>query len=103
MTKNDAITFHHYCFRPHAAKPARNYLEYSPHIPDLSFPLPSDYQLFWPMQKVLTGNGAHQNAIKNWFDSFLAAKPPLFFWDGVHKLPERWDTLSNIVVLVFLK
>ena len=97
MTKNDAITFHHYCFRPHAAKPARNYLEYSPYIPDLTSTLPSDYLT------VLTGNGAHQNAIKNWLNSFLAAKPPQFFWDGVHKLLERWNTLSNTVVHGFLK
>ena len=31
--------------------------------------------------------------IKNWLDSFLAAKPAHFFWDGIHKLTERWEKI----------
>ena len=30
-----------------------------------------------------------EQGIKNWLDSFLAAKPAQFFWDGIHKLPGR--------------
>ena len=32
-----------------------------------------------------------EQGIKNWLDSFSAAKPAQFFWDGIHKLPERWE------------
>ena len=32
-----------------------------------------------------------EQGIKNWLDSFLAAKPAQFFRDGIHKLPERWE------------
>ena len=53
-----------------------------------------------------------EQGIKNCLDSFLAAKPAQFFWDGIHKLPERWEKvidsdgqyfLNNTIVHVFLK
>ena len=31
-----------------------------------------------------------------WLDSFLAAKPEQFFWNGIHKLPERWEKLRAL-------
>ena len=53
---------------------------------------PSDYHLFRSMQNALTGiRFTSEQGIKNWLDSFLAAKPAQFFLDGIHKLPERWE------------
>ena len=53
---------------------------------------PSDYHLFRSIQNALTGiRITSEQGIKNSLDSFLAAKPAQFFWDGIHKLPERWE------------
>ena len=71
----------------------------------------ADYHLFRSMQNALTGiRFTSEQGIKNWLDSFLATKLAQFFWDGVHKLPERWEkselqmgnTLNNTIVRVFL-
>ena len=116
-TRHEAIIFHHDNARPLVAIPVKNYLENSewevlPHPsyrPDLA---PSDYHLFQSMQNGLTGiRFTSEQGIKNWLNSFLAAKPAQFFWDGIHKLPERWEkviasmgsTLNNTIVHVFLK
>ena len=57
--------------------------------PDLA---PSDYHLFQSMQNALTGKWfTSEQGIKNWLNSFLAAKPAQFCWDGIHKLPERCE------------
>ena len=96
-TRHEAIIFHHYNARPHVAIPVKNYFENSgwkvlphpPYNPDLA---PSDYHLFQSMQNALTEiRFTSEQGIKNWLDSFLAAKPSRFFWDGIHKLPERWE------------
>ena len=48
--------------------------------------------LFRSMQNALAGiRFTWEQGIKNWLDSFLAAKPAKFFWDGVHKLREKWE------------
>ena len=42
------------------------------------------------MQNALTGiRFTSEQGIKNWIDSFLAAKAAQFFWDEIHKMPER--------------
>ena len=96
-TRHEAIIFHHGNTWPHVAIPVKNYLENSgwedlpqpPHSPDLA---PSDYHLFRSIQNALTGiRFTSEQGIRNWLDSFLAAKPAQFFWDGNHKLPGRWE------------
>ena len=62
-----------------------------PYSPDLA---PSDYHLFRSVKNALTGiRFTSEQGIKNWLDSFLAAKPAQSFWDGIHKLPERWEKI----------
>ena len=94
-TRHEAIIYHHDNARPQV----KNYLKSSgwevilhpPYSPDLA---PCDYHLFWSMQNALTGiRFTSEQGIKNWLDSFLAAKPEQFFWDGIHKLPEKWEKI----------
>lgn len=99
-TRHESIIFHHDNARPHVSRPVQNYLENSgwevlphpPYSPDIA---PSDYYLFRSMQNALTGiRFTSEQGIKNWLDSFFTTKPEKFFWDGIHKLPERW---ANVV------
>lgn len=99
-TRHESIIFHDDNARPHRAQPVKNYVEnvgweslpHPPYSPDLA---PSDYHLFRSMQNALSGiRFTSVDGIKKWLDSFLAAKPAQFFWDGIHKLPERW---ANVV------
>ena len=96
-TRHEAIIFHHENARPHVAIPVKNYLENSgwevlPHPPYSLNLAPSNYHLFRSMQNALTGiRFISEQGIKNWLDSFVAAKPAQFFWDGKHKLPETWE------------
>ena len=95
-TRHEAIIFNYDNARPHVAIPVKNYLENSgwevlphpPYSPDLAT---SDYHLFRSMPNALTGiRFTSEQGIKNWLDSFLANNPAQFFWDGIHKFPERW-------------
>lgn len=96
-TRHEGLIFHHDNARPHIEKSVKNYLENSgwevlphpPYSPDLA---PSDYHLFRSMQNALTGiRFTSVEEIKNWLDNWLASKTEKFFWDGIHKLPERWE------------
>ena len=94
-TRHEAIIFHHDNACPHVAIPVKNYLENRgwevlPHPPYSLDLAPSDYHLFRLMQNAFTEiRFTSEQGIKNWLDSSLAAKPAQFFWDGIHKLPER--------------
>ena len=94
-TRHEEIIFHRDNARPYVAISVENYMENSgwevpphpPYSPDLAL---SDYHLFRSMQNALTGiRFTSEQGIKNWLDSFLAAKLAQFFWDGIHKFPER--------------
>ena len=96
-TRHEAIIFHHENARPHVAIPVKNYLEHSgwevlPHLPYSPDLASSDYHSFRSMQNALTGIWfTSEQGIKNWLDSFLAAKPMQCFWDRIHKFPEIWE------------
>ena len=96
-TRREVIIFHHDNARPHVAISVKKNLENSgwevlPHPPYSADLAPSDYHLFRSMQNALTRiRFTLEQGIKNWLDSLLAAKPAQFFWDGIHKLPERWE------------
>ena len=96
-TKHESIFFIDDSAQPHRAKPVQNYVEtvgpeVLPHplySPDLA---QSEYHLFRSMQNALTGvRFTLPDDVKNWLDSYLAAKTAQFFWEGIHKLPERWE------------
>lgn len=61
-SRHESVIFHHDNARPHIAKPVKNYLRFT-----------------------------SEQDIKNWLDRFFATNPENFFWDGIHKLPERWS------------
>ena len=96
-TRHEAITFHHDNARHHVAIPVQNYLENSgwnvlPHLPYSPDHAAFDYHLFRSMQNALSGiRFTSEQGIKNWLDSFMAAKPAQFFRDGIHEFPERWQ------------
>lgn len=82
----------------HFVRPVKNYLENSswkilphpPYSPDFD---PSDHHLFRSIQNAHTGLRSSEQGINNSVDSFLAAKPAQFFWNGIHKLPESWENV----------
>lgn len=83
--------------RPHVEKTVKNYLEtikwdvlpHAAYSPDLA---PSDYHLFRLMQNALQDvQFKSYEEVKKWIDEWIAAKPEKFFYDGIHKLPERWS------------
>lgn len=98
-TRHESIIFQDDNARPHRTEPVKNYVEnvgweslpHPPYSPDLA---PSDYHLFRSMQNLLTGiRFTSVDGIKKWLDSFLGGKQEQFFWDGIHKLPERWENV----------
>lgn len=84
---HESLIFHHENVRPHAKTFLENrgweVLTDPPNSPDLA---PSNYHKIRSMQNALTGICFTSiDQIKNWLDSFLAAK-----WDGINELPQKW-------------
>ena len=81
----------------HKAKPVQGKLKslrwqvlpHPPYSPDLA---PSDYHLFSSMEHAF--NEQHfktSEEVENWVSEWFASKDEQFFWQGIHKLPERWS------------
>ena len=63
---------------PHAA--------YSPEL------APSDFHLFASMGHALSEQHfTSYEDVQQWLHNWFASKEEQFFWQGVHKLPERWE------------
>ncbi|EFN76871.1 Histone-lysine N-methyltransferase SETMAR, partial [Harpegnathos saltator] len=80
----------------HIAKPVKEVLKslgwevlsHPPYSPDLA---PSDYHLFASMGHALTEQYfADFEEVKKWLDEWVR-KEKQFFWNGIHKLPERGE------------
>lgn len=64
-------------------------LPHPPYSPDLA---PSDYHLFASMGHALAEQHfTSYEDVGKWLDEWFAAKDAKFFWDGIHKLHERWE------------
>ena len=63
-------------------------LPHPPYSPDLA---PSDYQLFSSMGHSLAEQHFNNfEDVRKWLDEWISNKDEAFFWNGIHKLPERW-------------
>lgn len=80
----------------HTAKPVKEVvkslgweiLSHPPYSPDLA---PSDYHLFASMGLALANQKfASYEEVKIWLDGWFGSKEKKFYWDGIHKLHERW-------------
>lgn len=64
-------------------------LPHPPYSPDLA---PSDYHLFASMEHALAEQHfTSYEDVGKWVDEWLASKNEQFFWQGIHKLHERWE------------
>lgn len=97
--RHDKVILQHDNARPHVAAPVKKYLEtlkwevlpHPPYSPDIA---PSDYHLFRSMQHALADQHfSKYDEVKKWIDSWIAAKEPHFFRDGICQLPERWEKI----------
>jgi len=81
----------------HKSKPVKDTLEalgwevlpHAAYSPDLA---PSDYLLFSELARALTEQhfDSYEN-VKKWLDGWFASQTQEFFWNGIHKLHERWE------------
>lgn len=100
-TRHDKVIFQHDNARPHVARVVKNTLDalkwdVLPHPPYSSDIAPSDYHLFRSMYHALVKQ--HFNSyeeVKNWVDSWIAAKDEEFFRRGIRMLPERWQKVVD--------
>jgi len=80
----------------HTSKPVKDMLKdlawevltHPPYSPDLA---PSDYHLFQSIAHALSEQHFKTyEEVENWVSEWFASKQEKFYWDGIHKLPERW-------------
>jgi histone-lysine N-methyltransferase SETMAR len=68
-------------------------LPHPPYSPDLA---PSDFYLFSPLKRHLSGKCFENEAdVTAALDEWFASKSTEFFHDGIHKLPDRWRRCIN--------
>ncbi|XP_076386078.1 uncharacterized protein LOC143263911 [Megachile rotundata] len=93
--KHGKVTLQHDNAPSHEAKPVKeamkalkwNILSHPPYSPNLA---PSNYQLFASMGHALAEEHfANFEEVREWFNEWFCSKDKQFFWDGIHKLPER--------------
>nr|CCC86608.1 transposase [Tapinoma nigerrimum] len=94
--RHDKVILQHDNAPSHTAKPVKEMLKslgwevlsHPPYSPDLA---PSDYHLFASMGHALAEQHfADFEEVKKWLDEWFSSKEKLFFWNGIHKLSERW-------------
>jgi len=82
---------------PHRGRPAKEtvaelnfeQLAHAAYSPDLA---PSDYHLFASLGHALAGRRfTSYGNLKIWLRNWFKDKNRRFFWQGIHKLPERWE------------
>lgn len=95
--RHDSLIFLHDNAPAHTSLVVRNYLKnikwealpHPPYSPDLA---PSDYHLFSSMGHALTEQHfTSYEDVRKWLNEWFASKEEIFFWRGIHKLPERWE------------
>lgn len=83
--------------RPHTAKPTQELIfslgwevvQHAAYSPDLA---PSDYHLFRSMSSYLKDQRFTKvEDVRKWLDDYFASKPPSFYREGIHHLPDKWQ------------
>lgn len=94
--RSGKVILQHDQARAHIGSPVENaikelgweLLAHPPYSPDIA---PSDYHLFRSMQHALAGQHfTDLEDIKKWVDDWIASKSEMFFYTGIHMLPEKW-------------
>ncbi|CAK9798994.1 Histone-lysine N-methyltransferase SETMAR [Anthophora plagiata] len=97
LANRRGVVFQHDNARPHVSIQSRqkllqlgwDVLPHPPYSPDLA---PSDFHLFRSLQNFLNGKKFDSmEACKNYVDQFIAQKDAIFWKNGIHKLPYRWQ------------
>lgn len=101
LINRKGVVFHHDNARPHTSLMTRQKLTelgfevlmHPPYSPDLA---PSDYHLFRSLQNFLDGKKfTDKTAAENGVSEFFESKPQKFYYDGIMKLPEKWQKVID--------
>lgn len=97
LVNRKEVILQHDNARPHVARLTHQkmrelgweVLPHPPYSPDIA---PSDYRLFCPLQKYLSGKTfPNLNALKTVLSEYFASKGTYFYERGIQNLPERWS------------
>ncbi|CAK9818965.1 Histone-lysine N-methyltransferase SETMAR [Anthophora quadrimaculata] len=97
LANRRGVVFQHDHARPHVFIQSRqkllqlgwDVLPHPPYSPDL---VPSDFHLFRFLQNFLNGKKFDSmEACKDYVDQFIVQKDAIFWKNGIHKLPYRWQ------------